>query len=241
MTPEEVQELLRQKVAEILRQKIAEELQKLQANTFHNANQMPPLRVPVDSGAGPDADWLSNSWGYYNNKYGADMAWNYETGQDEPNPYTDPDKGGPYTSPHFSYTSIKEALDWHKAEANLLRAVQWGNIDLANALRGAAINCWLKLEKAMTFKDVAQSTELRRGYIEWLSTNMGKTTATQAQVIEEVDLNSLPLLERIIQAGYHKLAKEAHPDAGGEPEKFREITQARGQLMAIIKDLKEVL
>jgi hypothetical protein len=43
---------------------------------------------------------------------------------------------------------------------------------------------------------------------------------------------------RLIQAGYRTLAKQLHPDVGGDPEKFQELLGSKEILMQVLEKLK---
>jgi hypothetical protein len=44
----------------------------------------------------------------------------------------------------------------------------------------------------------------------------------------------LPMLEKVVKAGYHALAQKYHPDHGGDEEAMRQLNAAVAQLQDIV-------
>lgn len=162
------------------------------------------------------------------------MAWNYETGKEEPSPYTDP-IGGIYSAPVYAARISDQLFRWNKAETEA-----WYKRKSTTAFlyTCAAIREWERLERVMTWDDEATKAEFRRKYIEFLA----KTDILDCDLgLKDLDVDSLPILQRIIAVGYRQLAKTAHPDMGGTTEEFNELRQGKVQLDSILKEVKDLL
>jgi hypothetical protein len=160
------------------------------------------------------------------------VAWNYETGQEEAKAYAD-SLSGPYTPPPppFWGKATLEIHQWEQAEA----AVKALRVSTANTRR--VIRAWEKAEMAVIGWDkAAEHEKFRRGYMEWLAMQNGGVDS-----LSDLDLESMPLLERIVTEGYRVLAKKNHPDLGGSADKFREVREAKGKLDQVLSEVGELL
>ena len=167
------------------------------------------------------------------------MAWNYEKGCEEPNPYSY-NYSGPYSSPQWDSNILCEAREWEMAEikvaiARTLRSTTPGSLQVA--IDGAIFAC-TKLESKMLWEDNLKIDEFRRKYMEWLARE-GKLSHDIG--LSYVHEDQLPLMERIIAVGYRQLAKTTHPDLGGSTEDFNNLKEAKNQLILVLGTVKDVL
>jgi hypothetical protein len=69
-------------------------------------------------------------------------------------------------------------------------------------------------------------TEVPKEYLEWyLRENevLMKQCRAELERRDALEEATQSMAERIIQAGYRALAKQMHPDLGGDPAQFREL------------------
>ncbi len=196
--------------------------------------------VSLDSGAqsvGFGVPW--GSGGKAHGHYGAThMAWNYETGQEELNPYSG---GHGPQSTGFYKQGCQEILRWEEAEiawregwcpAQFLPRETW-----TKAAWGRVLATWEEAEMAVIGWDKrSEADNFRRGYITWLALSNGSSIT-----LSDLDIDALPLLERIIAKGYRELAKTEHPDVGGSPERFAALREAKGQLDKVMEEVGDLL
>ena len=166
------------------------------------------------------------------------MAWNYKTGREEDNPYPHGNKDGIYTPPPWKPEVRRLVMDWERDEAFLARTNN-KFMDTWEMRNESATKSFRALERALVSQD--EIPEFRRRYMEWLATH---TTVTQNQSLgfmDDLTMDQLPILDRIVQKGYRELARTEHPDLGGDAERFNKLQQAKVQLMAVLRELKEIL
>ena len=124
--------------------------------------------------------------------------------------------------------------EWENAESHL-RHDRFGK-ERALSL---AIRKWEEAEMAILgWQEKANAESFRRGYLEWLA--KGAKVADSVGMTE-LDIEQLPMLERIVARGYRELSKKAHPDVGGSAEEFDQVTQAKKQLEALIASVRDLL
>lgn len=172
-------------------------------------------------------------------KDGKHMAWNYEKGCEEVVAY-EYGKNGIYTPPNWKNNHISGlAVRWEEAEA---KAKYYDRPSALPTVRKywdeQAVSRWYELEKAMLWDKAAEVPDFRRKYVEWLS------RATEMEVemgISDVDINNLPMMQRMIALGFRQLAKETHPDLGGDPEQFMKVKDVKKQLDAVLEEVKDLL
>lgn len=174
------------------------------------------------------------------------MAWNYEKGCEESVAYTVLGRGPVTPPPGFVTDTITggknlEAVQMavHKWQNNesWLKSGKWKN----NPEHGQreTLKSWRQAEMAIAdWLKKGDTEKFRSGYLEWLA--KGNQVADDLG-LTEVEIEKLPAIERIIAKGYRELAKEAHPDTGGTPEKFRELRGAKLQLDRMLSEVGELL
>ena len=176
------------------------------------------------------------------------MAWNYETGRDEPNAYTVLDRGGLFTpkpgpiiNPDLSRQEHMEVVaavhKWQQTEAWLKNNAgsNWGR----KATVSEAIRDWERAEMAIAgWQKRAQLDTFRAGYLEFLA--KGNQVADQV-ALSDLEIEELPLLERIVAKGYRELAKSEHPDVGGDAGRFDKLKTAKLQLDRLLVEMKDIL
>ena len=161
------------------------------------------------------------------------MAWNYEKGCDEPAPYNV--LSGPLFTPNPNkLVDIAAArMEVHRWETNeaWLKQNYWRDKD---AGMKKVTESWERAEMAVAgWSDRAKLDTFRRGYLEWLA--KGNSVADQV-ALSDLEIEQLPLLERIIAKGYRELAKTAHPDTGGTAEEFGKLRTAKMQLDRVLAE-----
>lgn len=171
------------------------------------------------------------------------MGWNYETGREETDAYTV--MSGPLLTPKPGMTlegakniekvRIKIHL-WENAES-WLKSNKWRN-DPERGKR-EVMKAWRDAEMAITgWDDRSQADSFRRGYLEWLA--KGNQVADQVG-LSDLEVDQLPLLERVVARGYRELAKTEHPDTGGTAERFSALRTAKLQLDRMMAEVGEIL
>ena len=98
------------------------------------------------------------------------MAWNYEKGCEEPNPYTHRNTG-PYSAPMWDSDVLPLVKAWEIAELKVIVAkglLSTTPRSLQVAIDGAIFAC-LRLESKMLWQDNLKIDKFRHGYIEWLA------------------------------------------------------------------------
>ena len=170
------------------------------------------------------------------------MAWNYEKGCEEEMPYKY--GSGLYTPPDYSSRPeiLSVVLNWEKAEARVYCMRAMNRSPSYISWNDTARHAWRRLEEQMigdTWDNNAKIPEFRRKYIEWLAKEV--KIASDIGLCDPVSEESLPMLERIIAAGYRTLAKTAHPDLGGTDKDFRNLKIAKEQLDSMLAEVKDIL
>ena len=80
--------------------------------------------------------------------------------------------------------------------------------------------------------------DVPREYIEWLVENCRKQLdeyEAELQRRDELAEASMSWMERIVTTGYKSLAKQNHPDTGGDGESMRQINSAAEELRKILR------
>ncbi len=102
-----------------------------------------------------------------------------------------------------------------------------------------AIRAWRNAEMAIAGWDQQSKIDaFRAGYLEWLA--KGNQVADQV-ALTDLEIEQLPLLERIVARGYRELAKQEHPDTGGTSERFDRLKTAKLQLDRLLVEMKDIL
>lgn len=161
------------------------------------------------------------------------MGWNYEKGCEDPKAYTS--GMGPITPepPKFYTRGCQEILYWEGLEAAWKRDRNW---QTGYVIRSVVI-AWEKAEMAIVGWDKrSQVEQFRRGYLEWLASSSGV-----ADALSDLEIEQLPMIERLVARGYREMAKAAHPDTGGSKEAFHELRQAKTQLDRILIEVGDLL
>lgn len=157
------------------------------------------------------------------------MPWNYETGKEEFNPY-----------PERSVYKPDLVKEWREAEEyTLKRVVQGGVVPRLEAQN--LILAWEKAEGYIImskFQDLSKMSSFRNGYIAWLEAEEYKKSQ---QVLPEASIDQLPMINRIIAKGFRELAKDLHPDVGGNAKRFDELREAKANLDRIVREVEDLL
>ena len=77
-------------------------------------------------------------------------------------------------------------------------------------------------------------------YVEWLArdtTDKLKLWTSELERREAAEAATLPMTLAIVEAGYKALAKQYHPDTGGDTRTFQELAGAREVLRTALKEL----
>lgn len=82
----------------------------------------------------------------------------------------------------------------------------------------------------------SQHEKFRRGYIEWLASTDGVGDS-----LSDLEIEQLPMIERIIARGYRELAKTEHPDVGGSEARFAALRKAKSQIDQVMREVGELL
>lgn len=162
------------------------------------------------------------------------MPWNYETGREEPAPYTS-GKSGPFSCapPKIIRHGCLEIMAWEQAETAWHASRYWS----ASVPLIGVTNAWEAAEMAVIGWDKAgQKESFRRGYMEWLASTNGVGDS-----LSDLEIEQLPMIDRIIARGYRELAKTEHPDVGGTAERFAALRKAKGQLDQVMREVGELL
>jgi Putative quorum-sensing-regulated virulence factor len=81
-------------------------------------------------------------------------------------------------------------------------------------------------------------SEVPREYLEWyLRENelLMKQCRAELERRDTLEEATQSMAERIIQAGYRALAKQLHPDLGGDPAQFRELQGTVEELRSVLR------
>lgn len=76
-------------------------------------------------------------------------------------------------------------------------------------------------------------------YLEWLLSQNKNTVADLEEELERriaAESANLPIIQQVIQAGYRALAKQHHPDVGGDPSKMKEVNNAVEYLRKLARE-----
>jgi hypothetical protein len=174
------------------------------------------------------------------------MAWNYENGCEETVAYTVLSHGPVTPKATFANNPLEfgeemnrvriAVYEWQVAEG-WLKGGKWHNnrdIGVAEVLKK-----WGRAEMAIVnWNKHGDQEKFRVGYLEWLA--KGNQIADDVG-LSDLEIEKLPSIERIIAKGYRELAKEAHPDTGGTPEKFRDLRTAKLQLDRMLMEVGDLL
>lgn len=102
-----------------------------------------------------------------------------------------------------------------------------------------AVRDWEKAEMAIAgWQNRAKIDTFRAGYLEFLA--KGNQVADQV-ALTDLEIEELPLLERIVAKGYRELAKSEHPDVGGDSARFDKLKTAKLQLDRLLVEMKDIL
>ncbi len=162
------------------------------------------------------------------------MAWNYEKGCEELAPYDGSD-GGPVSCapPAFLNRGCLEILAWEKTEAAWHRDRNWRT----GTVMPGVIAVWERAEIALIgWDERSRREDFRRGYIDWLAGSSGAMDS-----MSDLEIDALPLLDRIVARGYRELAKTEHPDVGGSDERFTALRKAKAQLDTVLREVGQLL
>ncbi len=179
------------------------------------------------------------------------IGWNFEKGCEETNAYTVLSSGslftpkpGPVIDPDLSRQEHMEVVaavhKWQQTEAWLKNNAgshggRWGK----KVTTDDAVRDWEKAEMAIAgWQKRAQLDTFRSGYLEFLA--KGNQVADQV-ALTDLEIEALPLLERIVAKGYRELAKSEHPDVGGDAGRFDKLKTAKLQLDRLLVEMGEVL
>jgi hypothetical protein len=80
--------------------------------------------------------------------------------------------------------------------------------------------------------------DVPREYLEWLLENNRQTaSAVECELMrrDELEEANLSYLERIVSVGYKTLAKQNHPDLGGDADEMKRINSAAEELRQLLK------
>lgn len=163
------------------------------------------------------------------------MAWNFEKGCEEERPYNN--MLGSVHSPPMWGKAWSAVQVWTQAEAWVDRS-KWGWAETKDNFNQQAILRWIQCEREIMWDKNSEIPEFRRKYIDWLARE--KNVSSEIG-LTDVDIESMPLLERVIAAGYKQLAKTAHPDLGGSQQEFLDLRNARTQLDRMLAEVGEIL
>jgi len=74
-------------------------------------------------------------------------------------------------------------------------------------------------------------------YLEWLAgtADLIKAAREEIERRKAAEEASLPVVEKLIRAGYLSLAKTCHPDVGGTVDAMREVNAAAELLRELVK------
>jgi len=175
------------------------------------------------------------------------MAWNFEKGCEEPNPYTAVTGGtvltprpGPVIDPERAREDQAEMVSrvhaWQQNESWLKNdSGPWRK----KVTEAEVIASWERAEMAIAgWQNHSKIESFRAGYLEWLA----KGTQVADQVtLTDLQIEELPMLERVVAKGYRELAKTEHPDAGGSDERFDKLRTAKLQLDRLLVEMKDIL
>lgn len=84
-----------------------------------------------------------------------------------------------------------------------------------------------------------QITDVPTEYLEWLVQQNKNTLADIEEELERrvaAESANLPIIQQVIQAGYRALAKQHHPDVGGDPSKMKEVNNAVEYLRKLTRE-----
>lgn len=161
------------------------------------------------------------------------MAWNYETGREEAMPYVGGVGPQSCPPPKFYKKGCLEILRWEDLEAAWYRDRNWTKTYTPETV----IQSWENAEMGVIGWDKrAQVENFRRGYIDWLATQDGV-----ADALSDLEIEQLPLIERIIARGYRELSKTEHPDVGGTTQRFAQLREAKKQLDQVMQEIGDLL
>ena len=85
--------------------------------------------------------------------------------------------------------------------------------------------------------------DVPQDYLDWLlKTDQEQISMIEAELTRRKSLEeaSMPLVERLIHAGYRVLSMKAHPDAGGTHAEFIALQAAYNHAKELLKAAKEV-
>jgi Putative quorum-sensing-regulated virulence factor len=85
--------------------------------------------------------------------------------------------------------------------------------------------------------------DVPREYLEWLLENSRKTVADVEAELERRDSleeASMSWMERVVSVGYKTLARQHHPDLGGDADMMKQINNAAEELRRILRNGKGV-
>jgi N-glycosylase/DNA lyase len=80
--------------------------------------------------------------------------------------------------------------------------------------------------------------DVPRDYLEWLASSTRQTLEqieeelTRRDTAEEANLSDV---EKIITAGYRQMARQCHPDVGGDTKRMQEINAAMERLRQLVR------
>lgn len=80
--------------------------------------------------------------------------------------------------------------------------------------------------------------DVPRGYLEWLVENSRNTVSMVEEELARRDLleeASMTWMERIVTTGYRTLAKQNHPDIGGNADDMKRINSAAEELRLLLR------
>lgn len=81
--------------------------------------------------------------------------------------------------------------------------------------------------------------DVPREYLEWLAENNRKTLSdieTELERRDAAEEASMSWMERVVTVGFKTLAKQHHPDLGGDADTMKQINSAADELRRILKN-----
>lgn len=174
------------------------------------------------------------------------MAWDYEKGCEVPNAYANKPGSTLYSPPtkgfpkrHRGLASVYIVAEMGVTAINYTQMKQAHIIEVKNRAESAFIKL---VEEIMNWQGIADDPQVRTKFLEWLTIeNKAIAMNIDGMSISDVDINKMPMMERIIATGYKKLATKMHPDLGGTTEDFQELTDAHSTLKVVLKEVKDLL
>lgn len=84
-------------------------------------------------------------------------------------------------------------------------------------------------------------TDVPKDYLQFLFTKNREMNALIERELERrrmLEEDQMPLVEKLVHAGYKALARSAHPDVGGTDDQFKALQAAYEQLKAAVKAVR---